>query len=105
TNAQEGFALIRALAKRRGVQLDAEHFAAIEPLVPKLLTPGAAEAIAVKLYRSVRAEQRTPADALRDTLDGYQNPVPLDVMEFQIALAAREASDGDFVPEVFRHLR
>ncbi len=73
--------------------------------MPKLLTPGAAESIAVKIYRSVRAEGLTPLDALRDTLDGYQNPVPEDVMQFQIALAAREASDGDFIPEVFRHLR
>jgi len=79
--------------------------AAIESLVPKLLTPGAAESIAVKLYRSVRTEGLSPIDALRDTLDQYQPPVPPDVMDFQISLAAREASDGEFVPEMFRHLR
>jgi ATPase family associated with various cellular activities (AAA) len=105
TTAAEGFALIRALSKRRGVELKDEDFAAIEPQIPKLLTPGAAESIAVKLYRAVRTEGLSAIDALRDTLDGYQNPVPADVMEFQIALAAREASDGDFVPETFRHLR
>ena len=105
TNASEGFALIRVLAKRRGVELAESDFAAMESLIPKNLTPGAAESIAVKLYRSVRAEGLSPLDALRDTLDAYQNPVPADVMEFQIALAAREASDGDFVPETFRHLR
>jgi hypothetical protein len=53
----------------------------------------------------VSAEGLAPLDARRDTLDGYQTPVPPDVMEFQISLAAREASDGDFVPEPFRHLR
>src|SRR5215212_2016951 len=105
TTAAEGFALIRALAKRRGIELQDADFAAIEPLVPQHLTPGAAESIAVKLYRSVRAEGLAPLDALRDTLDGYQTPVPADVMQFQISLAAREASDGDFVPEPFRHLR
>jgi len=105
TTAAEGFALIRALAKRRGIELQDADFAAIESLVPPLLTPGAAESIAVKLYRSVRAEGLAPLDALRDTLDGYQTPVPADVMQFQISLAAREASDGDFVPEPFRHLR
>ncbi len=105
TTAAEGFSLIRALAKRRGVELQESDFAALEPLIPKLLTPGAAESIAVKLYRSVRTEGLTPLDALRDTLDTYQTPVPPDVMEFQIALAAKEASDGDFVPEAFRHLR
>jgi len=105
TTAAEGFALIRALAKRRGIELGDADFAAIEPAIPALITPGAAEAIAVKLYRAVRTEGLSPIDALRDTLDGYQNPVPADVMQFQIAIAAREASDGDFVPEAFRHLR
>jgi len=105
TTAAEGFALIRALAKRRGIELNDADLAAVEPIIPKLLTPGAAESIAVKVYRSVRVDGLSPVDALRDTLDGYQNPVPADVMEFQIALAAREASDGDFVPEAFRHLR
>jgi len=105
TTPQEGFSLIRALAKRRDVELRDEDLASLESLIPTLLTPGAAEAIAVKLYRSVRTNALKPIDALRDTLDGYQNPVPHDVMEFQIGLAAREASDGDFVPEPFRHLR
>lgn len=105
TTAAEGFALIRVLAKRRGVELGESDFAAVEPLIPPLLTPGAAESIAVKLYRWVRTAGAAPVDALRETLDGYQAPVPPDVMEFQIALAAREASDGDFVPEAFRHFR
>jgi hypothetical protein len=105
TTAAEGFTLLRALAKRRGVELQESDFASVEALIPKLLTPGAAESIAVKLYRAVRTEGLSPVDALRDTLDLYQPPVPADVMDFQIALAAREASDGDFVPEMFRHLR
>jgi hypothetical protein len=105
TTSGEGFALIRALAKRRGIELNDADFHAIEPLIPTLLTPGAAESIAVKLYRAVRIEGCSSIDALRDVLDGYQNPVPPDVMEFQISLAAREASDGDFVPESFRHHR
>ena len=105
TTPAEAFTLIRALARRRGVELHESDFASVEALLPKLLTPGAAEAIAVKLYRSVRTDGLTAADALRDVLDGYQNPVPPDVMDFQIALAAREASDGDFVPEMFRRYR
>jgi len=105
TTTAEGFALIRALAKRRGVELTETDFQQVEPLIPGLLTPGAAEAIAVKLYRSVQVDGLTPVEALRDVLDGYQQPVPPDVMEFQIALAAREASDGDFVPAPFRRHR
>jgi hypothetical protein len=105
TTAAEGFQLIRVLAKRRGVEMSESDFSAVETLIPELLTPGAAESIAVKVYRAVRTEGLSPIDALRSTLDDYQNPVPADVMEFQIALAAREASDGEFVPERFRHLR
>lgn len=105
TTPAEGFALIRVLAKRRGVELSDADFASVEQIIPRHLTPGAAESLAVKLYRSVRAEGLPPIDALRDTLDGYQAPVPADVMNFQIGLAAREASDGDFVPEAFRQLR
>lgn len=105
TTAAEGFSLLRALARRRGVEIAETDFAALEPHIPEHLTPGAAEAIAVKIYRAVKVEGLTPLDALRDTLDGYQNPVPADVMQFQIGLAAREASDVDFVPAPFRHLR
>lgn len=102
TTPEEGFALIRTLAKRRGVELHATDLPQVAEIIPDLLTPGAAEAIAVKVYRAVRTESLTPIEALRTTLDSYQSPVPPDVMEFQIALAAREASDGDFVPERFR---
>jgi hypothetical protein len=35
-------------------------------------------------------------------LAGYQNPVPREVMEFQIGLAIREASDMEFVPDAIR---
>lgn len=105
TNAAEGFTLIRALAKRRGITLQESDFDAVASLIPDLLTPGAAEAIAVKLYRCVKVDACDAVEALRDVLDGYQNPVPADVMQFQIGLAAREASDGDFVPERFRNLR
>lgn len=105
TNAREGFALIRVLAKRRGLELAESDFAAVETWVPEHLTAGAAESIAVKVYRAVRTDGLSPVDALRETLDGYQAPVPQDVMDFQIALAAREASDGDFVPPAFRSMR
>ena len=74
----------------------------ILPLVPDLVTPGAAESIAVKVYRLVRTRGVSPEEALRDCLDEYQNPIPKEVMDFQIGLAVREASDLDFVPEAFR---
>ncbi len=105
TTAEEGFALIRALSRRRGMEIAQTDYKEVEPIIPTLLTPGAAEAIAVKVYRTAKTENVPPLEALKRALDGYQNPVPLDVLNFQISLAAREASDGEFVPEPFRHLR
>jgi hypothetical protein len=104
TEAGEGWRLLRALAARRGIALPDDAGALIEE-VPDLLTPGAAEAVAVKLYRIVRTTGSQPMDALQQILGDYQNPVPADVMQFQIAIAAREASDGEFVPARFRSLR
>jgi hypothetical protein len=84
------------------VEIPEELFAELEKRVPDMLTPGAAEALAVKVFRVVRTENKAPADALRECLADYQNPVPPDVMDFQVRLAAREATDLEFVPARFR---
>src|SRR5882672_11895258 len=102
TTAQESFNMIRMLCQKRGVLLQETDFAAIQPQIPLLLTPGAAETLAVKIYRQVRTEQTTPLDAVRACLTDYQNPVPLETLEFQIRLAVTEASDLEFVPQSFR---
>lgn len=100
--SRDGYRLIRALGKKHDLDLPKECPEEIEDLVPELVTPGAAESIAIKVYRQVRTEDVSATEALRDCLDEYQNPVPKDVMDFQIGIAVREASDLDFVPEVFR---
>lgn len=105
TTPEEGFALIRALSKRRGIQLTDDDFRSVREKIPNLLTPGAAEALAVKIYRNSKTGNIPPSDALSQALTGYQHPVPSDVMDFQIALAAKEATDGEFVPETFRSYR
>ncbi|MCU1350172.1 MAG: hypothetical protein JWO56_3202 [Acidobacteria bacterium] len=105
TTPEEGFALIRALCERRGVGITEGDFEQLAPLIPHLLTPGAAEALAVKVYRSVKVDAVSPLDALRRILTGYRSPVPLDVMQRQIDLAVRESSDAEFVPEQFRDAR
>ncbi len=102
TTPEESFGLIKALSKKRGVDLPDDTFEQVKETLPLLLTPGAAETLSVKIYRLVKAEQKSPLDALKDVLSDYQSPVPLDVMEFQIGLAVREASDLDFVPMIFR---
>lgn len=106
TTPEESFALIRALCKRRGMDIPESELESLGGKIPLLLTPGAAEALAVKVYRRVRtadpAAPITPAQALSDCLAEYQNPVPREVMDFQIQLAVREASDLDFVPQILR---
>lgn len=102
TSALEGFQLLRALCRKQGIDIDESRFTDLEPLIPALLTPGAAEALAVKVYRLIRTESRQPIEALRECLTDYQNPVPREVMDFQIQIAIQEASDLDFVPPLFR---
>jgi len=102
TSPRESFELIRTLCKRRGLNLADDDFSSAEKLVPILLTPGAAETLAVKIYRLVRTSGSNPLDALKISLTDYQNPVPLETLEFQIRLAASESSDLEFVPASFR---
>jgi len=102
TTARESFNLIQILCQKRGVTIQDSDFSSLEPLVPMLLTPGAAETLAVKIYRLVRTSGATPLDTLRACLTDYQNPVPSETLEFQIRLAVAEASDLDFVPADFR---
>lgn len=104
-DAAEGYALIRALGKKHRLDLPKEGPADLLALIPELVTPGAAESIAIKVYRAVRTAGTDAVAALRDCLDEYQNPVPGETMRFQIGLAVQEASDLAFVPEVFRGMR
>ncbi|NNE90081.1 MAG: ATP-binding protein [Verrucomicrobiales bacterium] len=98
----EAYLLIRALCKKHDLKLPKETPAELIDLIPTLVTPGAAESLAIKVYRLVKTKGVEPLEALRDCLDEYQNPIPQDVMDFQIGLAVREASDLDFVPEHYR---
>ena len=99
---EEGYQLIRALAKRRGVVLNEMLPETFRAAIPDLLTPGAAEALSVKLYRALKTGATTPDEALAAALRDYQPPVPLTVIHDQIALAVAEATDLGFVPERFR---
>ncbi|HEY3375962.1 MAG TPA: AAA family ATPase [Armatimonadota bacterium] len=99
---EESYLLIRKLSARRNVTLPETPDAALRRRLPILLTPGAAEAIAVKLYRHIRTNPCAPEVALTDCLADYQNPVPPDILTAQMELAIREASDLDFVPPSLR---
>ena len=100
----ESAQLIGTLAKRYGLELAPADLARLEPRMPTLLTPGAAEALVVKAYRHARTQNVAGGAALEASLIGYQNPVPADVLDFQMRIAIREATDLGFVPPAFRSM-
>ncbi len=99
---EDGFALIRALCKKRGLEIAKDQFAALKDSIPDLLTPGAAEAVAVKAYRLSRTKNLPALEAVQACLKDYQPPVRPEVIQFQIDIALAEATDVAFVPERFR---
>ena len=103
TTAREGFDLLSMLCRKRGLTIADSSFDVLRTRIPSLLTPGAAEALAVKIYRLVRTGSGTLDQVLQNCLADYQNPVPADVISSQIRLAINEASDLDFVPSIFRN--
>lgn len=98
TTAEESFDLLRALFARRGLTIPDDVFMDLKPSLPLMLTPGTADTLAVKAYRMVKTENRTPVDALRECVMRFQNPVAQAVLDFQIRLAIDEASDRSFIP-------
>ncbi len=99
---EEGFGLLRALCKKKQVPLEKEAYVALQAFIPQWLTPGAAESLAVRIYRLVKTQNLTAADAALACLKDYQPAVPQDIMQFQMHLAVNEASDLAFVPEALR---
>ncbi|MBN8526485.1 MAG: ATP-binding protein [Planctomycetes bacterium] len=100
--ADESWALIVSLCRRRGLELPAQPSTELRILVPTWLTPGAAESLAVKAYRVHRVEKKDPLAAVEACLRDWRAPVPRETMQFQIGIAVAEASDATFVPEAFR---
>jgi len=103
TTAREGFDLLRMLAKKRGLSIPDSVFPGLESRIPPLLTPGAAEALVMNIYRQVRTTLSPIEEVLSVVLREYLNPIAAEVMAFQIQLAAGEASSIEFVPAPFRH--
>ncbi|MDQ2639467.1 MAG: AAA family ATPase [Pseudomonadota bacterium] len=99
---RESAQLIGLLARRYGLAITPADLERLEGTLPTCLTPGAAEALVVKAYRHSRTQDVSGGAALEASLAGYQNPVPPDVLEFQMRIAVREATDLNFVPPAFR---
>ncbi len=102
TTAEEGFRLVRALCRRRGLEIGEEALDGLRGDIPNLLTPGAAEALAVKVYRVSRTRGLGAVEALRECLSDYQHPVRPEVLAAQIRLAVDESSELEFIPEALR---
>lgn len=102
STARESFNLLKALLVRLELDLPESLFERVAKQMPLRLTPGAAEALASKLYRQVNAAGESLEAALSAALADYRPPVSPEIMEFQIQLAAAEATDAAFVPEAFR---
>jgi hypothetical protein len=102
TTSREGFDLLRMLCAKRDLSIPETAFPSLESRIPSLLTPGAAEALVMKIYRQVRTSTSSLDDVLHGCLTEYQNPIAPDVMQFQIQLAVNEASALEFVPQIFR---
>ena len=98
---EESFRLIRGLCKSRGMVIEESAFAGLKEQLPLLLTPGAAEALASRVYRLSRTQNLPPLTALGQYLEDYRPPVSPQILADQIRLAAAEASDVAFVPEFF----
>jgi len=99
----ESATLLGALTHRYDLEISLADLARIATL-PVLLTPGAAEALVVKVYRMVRTEKVSACSALERCVATYQNPIPHDVLDMQMRLAVREATDLAFVPEPLHYL-
>lgn len=103
--AAESFSLLSALANRLEIKLDPGLLDRFGDKVPLLLTPGAAEVLATKIYRLTRADGLSVGEAFGRCLENYQPPVPAEIIERQIGLAVAESTDISFVPESFRKRR
>lgn len=98
-NDEQSFALLRALAKRRGVEIPKEAIEELRGQLPDLLTPGAAEALAVKVFRVSKTSEMDSLEALKHCLTHYRPPVSIDILKNQMRLAVDEATDATMVPD------
>lgn len=98
-NDDQAFALIQALAKRRGVDIPEAAIDQLRGRLPHMLTPGAAEALAVKTFRVSKTSERTDLESLEYCLDSYRPPISIEVLKEQMELAVSEATDATMVPE------
>jgi hypothetical protein len=102
TTPEEGFHLLRTLAKQHGFELKEEILPVVYNFIPDLLTPGEADSLVADLKREVVTTGVDMPSALSKRLWNYIRPIPLETIQQQIRLAMRECSRAEFIPERFR---
>lgn len=98
TEPSEALLLLRALSGKRGLKLHDKEWEKLTPLLPELLTPGGAEALAVKAIRLVKTKTHEPFHAMEHILSSSLPPVPFETLKAQMRLAVKEATESEFVP-------
>lgn len=101
-NSAEVYELIRFACQAKSLCLPSDCPGTLANKLPRLLTPGGAENIAVKTFRIVKTTSIELQEALNRVLEGYQPPISDAIVRHQIDLAIAESSDPSFVPAEFR---
>jgi len=104
TDPDETLNLLRALSRKRGLELSDADWERLKEDLPGLLTAGGAEALAVKALRLVKTGTHTPLEAMEDILRNSLPPVPFETLKAQMRLAVQEATESEFVPKEVREI-
>lgn len=94
----ESLALLRALSGKVGLKLSSDEWSSLKNLLPKYVTAGSAEALAVKAHRLVRSQTYQPFEAMTKVLSTSRPPIPYEILEAQMRLAVAESTESEFIP-------
>jgi AAA+ superfamily predicted ATPase len=98
----EGYALIRALFLRQGLELPVVRPEGLP--IPELLTPGAVATLSSAAFRRKQLfPESAPLAILEHLLSGYLPPVDPEILTFQMKLALQEVTDRALIPESLRN--
>lgn len=98
TTPAEALPLLKALCEKRDLILSDKEWQTLSPHLPPLLTPGGAEALAIKADRLIKTKTHRPFEAVEHILTSSLPPVPFETLKAQMRLAVREATESEFVP-------
>jgi len=99
---EETYQLLKALCGKLDIKLTDQEWAPLKTRLPEILTAGGAEALAVKANRLVKAENLSPADALKKVLETAAPPIPFETLKFQMELAVNESTESGFISDSVR---